>query len=126
VTIDAAAAAVANYVAAWDAPDEDERRTALERAWTDDGVYRDPTAVVEGRDALVAHIGGFHGARVVATSGVDAYDGYLRFAWQMLDADGLVTLEGIDFGELAPDGRLKRIVGFFGPLPPPAGASRPR
>ena len=62
---------------------------------------------------------GFHGARVVATSDVDAYDGHLRFAWRMLDADGVVTLEGIDFGELAPDGRLKRIVGFFGPLPAP-------
>jgi hypothetical protein len=37
----------------------------------------------------------------------------------MLDADGVVTLERIDFGELAPDGRLKRIVGFFGPLPAP-------
>ena len=119
MTNDAAAAAVANYVAAWGAPDEDERRTMLERAWTDDGVYRDPTAVVEGREALVAHIGGFHGARVVTTSGVDAYDGYLRFAWRMLNADGAVTPEGIDFGELAPDARLKRIVGFFGPLPAP-------
>lgn len=119
MTIEAAAAAVANYVAAWDAPNEDGRRTVLERAWTDDGVYCDPTAVVEGREALVAHIGRFHGARVVATSGVDAYDGHLRFAWRMLDADGVVTLEGIDFGELAPDGRLKRIVGFFGPLPAP-------
>jgi hypothetical protein len=26
-----------------------------------DGAYRDPTAPVEGREALVAHIGGFHG-----------------------------------------------------------------
>ena len=80
MTIEAAAAAVANYVAAWDAPNEDGRRTVLERTWTDDGVYCDPTAVVEGREALVAHIGRFHGARVVATSGVDAYDGHLRFA----------------------------------------------
>jgi hypothetical protein len=26
-------------------------------------------------------------------------------------------LEGMDFGELAEDDRLRRIVGFFGPLP---------
>jgi len=26
-------------------------------------------------------------------------------------------MEGIDFGELATDGRLKKIVGFFGPPP---------
>src|SRR4051794_9301100 len=109
MAIDAGAAAVAGYVAAWDAPDENERRTMLERAWTDDGVYCDPTAVVEGREALVAHIGGFlrgfPGARLVATSGVDAYDGYVRFAWQILGADGAVVLDGIDFGEIGPDGR---------------------
>ena len=60
--------------------------------------------VIEGREALAVQIGGFHGARVVATSGIDAYDGRLRFAGRLLDADGVVTLEGIDFGELAPDG----------------------
>jgi hypothetical protein len=40
-----------------------------------------------------------------------------RFAWVMRNGDD-VALEGIDFGELDPDGRIKRIVGFFGPFPP--------
>jgi hypothetical protein len=34
----------------------------------------------------------------------------------MLLADGKALLEGIDFGELSADGKLRRIVGFFGPL----------
>lgn len=34
----------------------------------------------------------------------------------MLLADGKVFLEGIDFGGLSADGKLHRIVGFFGPL----------
>jgi hypothetical protein len=29
---------------------------------------------------------------------------------------GSVFVEGTDFGELSPDGKLHRIVGFFGPL----------
>ena len=29
-----------------------------------------------------------------------------------------MTLEGIDFAELDVDGKLLRVVGFFGPLPP--------
>jgi len=33
------------------------------------------------------------------------------------DAQGKAVLEGIDFGELAPDGRIKLIAGFWGPLP---------
>jgi hypothetical protein len=34
----------------------------------------------------------------------------------MVLADGKVFGEGIDFGELNSDGKLHRIVGFFGPL----------
>ena len=41
----------------------------------------------------------------------------LRFAWVMRNGDEVV-LEGMDFAELAPDGRIKRIAGFFGPFPP--------
>jgi hypothetical protein len=47
---------------------------------------------------------------------VDLHHGRLRFAWKLTDASGRTVVEGIDFCELAPDGRLRRIVGFFGPL----------
>jgi hypothetical protein len=112
---------VAAYAAAWNEPDEKARRVLLERSWTDDGVYCDPTARAEGRAALVGHIGGFHaqrpGHRIEMRSGVDEHDGMLRFAWRMVGPDGAVLLDGMDFGELAVDGRLKLIVGFFGPFP---------
>lgn len=113
---------VAAYGAAWAEHDEDSRRKLLEEAWADDGVYCDPTAKVEGRDALVAHIAGFHqqfpGARLDLASGVDEHDGWLRFAWKLVGSDGATVMDGFDVGELAPDGRLQRIVGFFGPFPP--------
>ena len=115
--------AVELYGAAWGEPDEAKRRELLEKAWADDGVYTDPTAEVTGRDALVAHIGGFleqtQGAQIVITSGVDSHHGKrLRFSWQMQNADGAVLAEGIDYGQLDSDGRLELIVGFFGPFPP--------
>ncbi len=73
------------------------------------------------RDELVAHIAGFHammpGQTIDMVSAVDAHDEVFRFAWVMRDGDE-VTLEGMDFGEVAPDGRIQRIVGFFGPFPP--------
>ncbi len=112
---------VAAYAAAWSETDEDARRALLERSWTDDGVYVDPSGRAEGRAALVGHIGGFHarmpGSRIEMASGVDEHGGLLRFAWRMVGPDGVVALEGMDFGELADDGRLDRIVGFFGPVP---------
>jgi len=109
------------YGSAWNETDEAKRRAVLERSWADDGVYTDPQSHAEGRDALVQLIGGFQqqfgGASIVPTSNVDEHHGKLRFTWKMLGADGKQVMEGIDFGELAPDGRIQRIVGFFGPAP---------
>jgi hypothetical protein len=115
---------VAMYGAAWNETDDAKRAALLQQSWADDGVYGDPTATVEGRAALVAHIGGFHemmpGHVIDMTSGVDAYGGVFRFGWVMRKG-AEIALEGMDFGELAPDGRIRRIVGFFGPFPPLAG-----
>lgn len=111
---------VAAYGAAWNETDEAKRTALLERSWADDGVYTDPTATVEGRTALIAHIGGFQamlaGHTIDLVSGVDTYGEVFRFAWVMRKGAEIAT-EGIDFGELAPDGRIRRIVGFFGPFP---------
>ncbi len=112
---------VETYAAAWNEPDPVARRALLERSWADDGTYTDPTAAVAGREALIAHIDAFQqqfpGVPIVLTSGVDEHHGWVRFGWRMPAADGTVIVEGLDCGELAPDGRLRRIVGFFGPLP---------
>ena len=111
---------VTTYGAAWNEPDEAARRALLDRSWADDGQYSDPTGSADGRDALVAHIGGFQGMMpghtIDMTSGLDTRDNVFRFAWVMRNGNE-VTLEGVDFGELAPDGRIQRIVGFFGPFP---------
>jgi hypothetical protein len=113
---------VTTYGDAWNEPDADKRRALLEAAWADDGTYRDPTASVDGRDGLLEHIAGFRdalpGARIEMTSGVDEHHGWARFAWAMVGADGATAIEGFDACEFAPDGRLQRIVGFFGPFPP--------
>ena len=111
---------VALYATAWNEPDAAARRRTLEGAWADRGVYSDPTAHVEGRDALVEHIAGFQsqmpGARIGRTTAVDAHGTVARFGWHLVQADGTEALVGLDFVELAEDGRIARVVGFFGPL----------
>jgi len=108
------------YLAAWCEPDRALRQQILEGIWAEDGTYTDPTAHVAGRRGLVDHIGGFFeqfpGARIELTSGIDTHHEKIRFTWRMVLADGKVFLEGIDFGELSADGKLRQIVGFFGPL----------
>ena len=38
--------------------------------------------------------------------------------WTWWHDNGKVLMEGMDYGELDEDGRIKLIVGFFGPFPP--------
>ena len=113
--------AVAAYGGAWSEPDDDERRKILEGCWADDGVYLDPSGRAEGREGLVKHIAGFRQTfpdhRIDMSSGVDAHDGYLRFAWTMVGPDGGQLMEGVDFGTYGADGRITLICGFFGPWP---------
>lgn len=113
---------VLDYVAAWVEIDEGNRRALLEKSWTENGTYTDPTVEVVGREALVQHISTFHkqfpGNRIVLTSKVDEHHGRVRFTWAMVNPEGSQVFEGIDFGEVGSDGRLKRITGFFGPPSP--------
>lgn len=42
----------------------------------------------------------------------------LRFTWKFIDRDGKTVDEGMDFGIVGKDGRLQKIIGFFGALKP--------
>ncbi len=112
---------VTAYGAAWNEADAGKRRTLLERAWADDGTYTDPTSDGAGRDALLEIIAGFHiqspGGSIVITSGIDQHHNRIRFAWDFRDATGKTVISGIDAGELADDGRISKIVGFWGAPP---------
>jgi hypothetical protein len=111
------------YCDAWGEPDVAKRRQLLERVWAEDATYTDPvTNPVKGREALVNHISAhlkkYSGSRIVPSSHANVHHGTLRFTWQFVLPDGKVQTEGIDFGELTPDGRIGKIVGFFGSLKP--------
>ena len=44
---------------------------------------------------------------------VDEHHGQLRYAWELVAPGGAVVLTGLDVAELADDGRLARVTGFF-------------
>lgn len=109
-----------HYLAAYGEPDPARRGAAVQRAWAADAQLIDPPLAAEGHaqiaaqtDALLAQ---FPGHRFRRASPVDSHHGYARYAWQLLDRGGQVALEGTDFVQLDDDGRLRRVVGFFGPL----------
>lgn len=113
--------AVIQYMAAWNEADPLARNRILERCWADHGVYVDPNVELTGREALSQHITKVQkarpGARLEFVSGIDTHHNMLRFLWRLVRADGTAGDTSIDFGETGPDGRLIKIVGFFGQTP---------
>lgn len=109
------------YVDLWNATDEGERRRLAEEVLTEDAALIYPTIEAHGRADIVAALGRFQeqmpGARFEETSGVEQHHGRLRASWRLFGADGTARLDGEDVGELAEDGRLRRVIGFHDPLP---------
>jgi hypothetical protein len=113
---------VTQYMAAWNAPEAASRQTLLNQCWSDSGVYLDPKTSLAGRDELARHIAAIQasrpGARLEFMSGIDVHHNVVRFLWRLVRADGSRGEVSIDFGEVGADGRLVRIIGFFGAPPP--------
>ena len=105
------------YGQAWLAADEAERRALLEVAWAPDAVYCDPLDRLEGREALSRHIGATQvalaGGRITVTSTPVRHHDSAFFRWAMTDASGATALTGFDVVQLAEDGRIARLHGFF-------------
>ncbi|HEX5164938.1 MAG TPA: hypothetical protein VFV93_06040 [Thermomicrobiales bacterium] len=112
---------VAEYGASLIEPDEARRLVILAGVWTDDCEVILPEVRLVGREAINAHITTIRRAVGRATpilSGpVDAHNGFLRFEWRMIDAAGEVVAAGVNIGEQAADGRLRRVVLFRGVRP---------
>jgi hypothetical protein len=108
-------------MAAWNEPEAVSRAARLDRCWSDGGVYVDPGVLLTGREELAAHIARVQtarpGARLEFMSGIDVHHNVVRFLWRLVRADGTAGDTSVDFGEIGADGRLAKIVGFFGPAP---------
>jgi hypothetical protein len=111
---------IETYDRAWNASDPDERRRLLEAALTDDCELIEPRGRFLGRTAIFERISGFSerfpGARVDVTTHVDGHNGFARYGWRITDRDGTLLLDGIDVVERAADGKLHRVIMFFGEL----------
>lgn len=115
---------VDGYLAAYGEPDAQRRAELVATAWAEDGRLLDPPLTGEGRDGIAAMGDAlqhqFPGHRFRRSSGVDLHHDHLRYTWELVSPAGEVVLTGLDVAELAPDGRLRKVVGFFGDVPPSA------
>jgi hypothetical protein len=120
ITLDPAAVetTVDTWLAAYCEPDEARRAELVAQVWAPDGELVDPPLAGAGHDTLVALagavLGQFPGHTFQRTSAIDAHHAYARYSWQLVAPDGQVAVAGLDVAELDADGKLRKVVGFFG------------
>lgn len=107
------------HLAAYCEPDPVRRAELVAEAWSAGGVLVDPPfdgagheGIAAMADVVLTHYAGHTFRRSTA---IDAHHAFARYGWELVAPDGTVAVSGTDVAETR-DGRLVRIVGFFGDL----------
>ena len=110
------------YLEAYGEPDGSRRIALIEQVWAPDGHLFDPPIDAAGHtdiDQMFATVQSqFAGHTFRRSTGIDAHHGIARYGWELVAGDGSVTLAGMDVAVVGDDGKLTRVAGFFGDLPP--------
>jgi hypothetical protein len=114
------ATTIDTYLEAYGEPDGPRRAELIRRVFTAEGRLIDPPLDAAGHDGIAAMAaavqGQFPGHRFRRTSAVDAHHDFARYTWELLGPDGAPAVAGMDVVETDADGRIVRVVGFFGDL----------
>ena len=112
---------VDRHLAAYCDPDAARRAAAVRELWHPEGQLVDPPLAARGHqgiaDQAATLLAQFPQHRFERSTALDAHHQYLRYGWRLVDGNGAAVLEGVDHAELDVDGRLLRVVGYFGPQP---------
>jgi len=109
------------YLSAYGEADAARRRELIAVAFDDAASIADPPIDASGHQAIDEMFAmvqtQFPANTFRRTSAVDEHHDAARYDWELVAADGTVTLAGTDFVRLTGDGRLRSVVGFFGAVP---------
>jgi hypothetical protein len=116
--------AVIRYISVWNERDPKRRRALIAETWTDDGIYIDAHRNGAGHEEIDALVEAaqeqFPGYRVNLISGIETHNDFARFRYAAGGtAEAPLYIGGTDFVTLAPDGRLRAVVGFVDETPAP-------
>jgi uncharacterized protein YndB with AHSA1/START domain len=108
---------VDRYFAAWSEEDEARRQGELRATATEDVVFKDAFSCTEGLLDLAAHLAAARthmpGVRLQRDGEVRQCQGTAIVDWQARAADGQERGRGTNVFDLAPDGRIMRVVGLW-------------
>jgi len=108
---------VNTYLQAWNERVPERRRALVGLAFADDATYVDPARSGTGADGIDAMIAGAQeqhpDVELLLAGEPDAHNDHVRFTWHLRPIGSTdVAIIGHDYATVAPDGRLKDVVGF--------------
>ena len=110
------------YYEAFAERDETRRMQLLQEAMTPSAEIWGPKRLFAGYAQISGKIAGFHdnwpGCRLVLDTGLNIFLNSARVGGAIVGPDGAVRARGEAVIELAPDGRIERVLPFWEPLPP--------
>lgn len=113
-------ATIDTHLAAYCEPDPARRGGLIAAAWAEGGTLVDPPFDGTGRAGIAALTGQvlahYPDHRFRRNTAVDAHHGLARYGWELVAPDGSAAVTGTDVVETDDDGRLVRVVRFFGDL----------
>ena len=117
------------YYEAFAEHDQGSRMQLLRAAMTPNAEIWGPVRVFAGYEQVSEKIAGFHknwpGCRLVLDTGLNIFLNSARIGGAIVGPDGSARARGEALIELAPDGRIQRVIPFWEGLPP-LPASWPR
>ena len=109
------------YYEAFAEHDESQRMQLLRAAMTPDAEIWGPKRVFAGYEQISEKIDGFHqnwpDCRLVLASGLNIFLNSARLCGAIVGPDGDARARGDALIELAPDGRIQRVIPFWEALP---------
>jgi hypothetical protein len=108
---------VDRYFAAWSEGDAARRQEEVGATTMEDVTFKDAFSCTEGRDDLLAHLAAARvhmpGVRLERDGEVRQCQGTAVGDWVARTADGQERGRGTNVFDLAPDGRITRVVGLW-------------
>jgi len=103
----------------WNTSDADKIRSISEEIFTDDMHFVDPNYNIVGVDAFVDMVHAVHkkipGAVYSHVGDCDSHNNLYRYHWE-IHLNGKLIMPGFDVAELNDDGKIVKVIGFFGEL----------
>ena len=106
------------FLRAWGEPDANRRRSLVESCSAADIAFRDAHSATDGVEDLLANLEAVQvfmpGVTLARDGDISLSDGTAIAGWKAIGQDGKEMGRGTNVYDFAPDGKLARVVGFWG------------